>query len=67
LTAHHGDATPGSTIFVPMNGIDALHDELLNRRPNPHMRPALSTLPWGRQIEVTDPFGNRLRFCEKTG
>lgn len=67
LTAHHGDATPGSTVFVPTNGIEALHDELLNQRPNPHMRPALATLPWGRQIEVTDPFGNRLRFCEKVG
>jgi hypothetical protein len=64
LTAHHGDATPGSTVSVPMNGIDALHDELLNQHPNPYMRPALETLPWGRQIEVTDPFGNRLRFCE---
>lgn len=28
LSEHYGDATPGSTIYVPMQGIDALHAEL---------------------------------------
>ena len=67
LTGHFGDATPGSTVFVPMTGAAALHDELLNQRPNPNMRPGLEMLPWGTQVEVIDPFGNRLRFCEQAG
>jgi catechol 2,3-dioxygenase-like lactoylglutathione lyase family enzyme len=28
LSEHHGDATPGSTVFVPVEDIDALHREL---------------------------------------
>lgn len=28
LSEHHGDASPGSTVFVWMQGIDALHAEL---------------------------------------
>ena len=32
LSEHHGDATPGSTVFVRMEGIDALHQELTGKR-----------------------------------
>ncbi|MCR9254786.1 MAG: VOC family protein [Alphaproteobacteria bacterium] len=63
LSEHHGDACPGSTAFVPMTGIDALHGELMGK-DYPNLRPGLHDLPWGRQLEVIDPFGNRLRFCE---
>ncbi len=28
LSEHHGDATPGSTVFVRIQDIDALHQEL---------------------------------------
>jgi len=63
LTGHHGDATPGSTVFVPMRGIDAFHAEL-TAAPYAYCRPSIEDLPWGRQMQVTDPFGNRLRFCE---
>jgi catechol 2,3-dioxygenase-like lactoylglutathione lyase family enzyme len=63
LSEHYGDATPGSTVFVPTTGIDELHAEL-NARNYPYARPGVVDLPWGRQIEVADPFGNRIRFCE---
>lgn len=66
LSEHHGDASPGSTVFVPMQGIRAFQAELLatNYRYN---RPGLETLPWGLQVTVHDPFGNRIRFCERPG
>ncbi|TFW26594.1 VOC family protein [Massilia arenosa] len=66
LTEHHGDATPGSCAFVPMTGIEEFHAELTDKdyRNN---RPGLVNLPWGRQVEVTDPSANRLRFCELKG
>ena len=32
LSEHHGDACPGSTIFVPMYNIELLRDELLGKR-----------------------------------
>jgi hypothetical protein len=64
LSEHHGDASPGATCFVRMRGIAAFHAELIARN-YPNNRPGLEDLPWGRQVEVTDPFGNRIRFCEQ--
>ena len=63
LSEHHADATPGSTIFVRMENIDALHQELAEHNYT-YVKPAIQDLPWGRVMEVTDPFGNRIRFCE---
>lgn len=65
LSEHHGDATPGSTVFVPTIDIDALHKEL-HDKDYKYAKPGVEDLPWGRQIEVADPFGNRIRFCELT-
>ncbi len=64
LTEHHGDATPGACVFIPVEDIDALHQDLAIKRYK-YARPGLVNLPWGRQLEVADPFGNRLRFCER--
>ena len=66
LSEHHGDATPGSTVFVRMEDIDVLHRELTAKN-YAHAKPAIQDLPWGRVMEVADPFGNRIRFCEGTG
>jgi uncharacterized glyoxalase superfamily protein PhnB len=63
LSEHHGDATPGSSIFVPVDGVDALHGEL-SAKQYAYARPAVEEMPWGRVMEVTDPFGNHIRFCE---
>jgi uncharacterized glyoxalase superfamily protein PhnB len=64
LTGHHGDATPGSTVYVRMVGLDAFHAELI-ARDYPAMRPGIEVAPWGERVmEVIDPFGNRIRFAE---
>ena len=63
LTEHHGDATPGSTIFVPVTGIAELRDEL-HAKQYTYAKPSLQDLDWGQVLEVTDPFGNKIRFCE---
>ncbi len=63
LSGHHGDGTPGSAVFVRMHGIDQFHAEI-SARNYPNMRPGIETVPWGREMVVTDPFMNRLRFCE---
>ena len=65
LSEHHGDATPGSTIFVLVDDLNALHHELTAKNYT-HAKPAIQDLPWGRVMEVADPFGNRIRFCEPT-
>lgn len=63
LSEHHGDATPGSTVFVPLRGLEALYQELTGKNYG-YARPAIEALPWGKWIQLHDPFGNRLRFCE---
>lgn len=62
LSEHHGDATPGSTAIVYLRGLRDWHGTLPHY---PNMQPELETLPWGLQMQVTDPFGNRLRFLEQ--
>lgn len=64
LSEHHGDASPGMTIFARVEGIEALHDELIAKNYR-HNRPGLETQSWGREVLVNDPFGNRIRFCEQ--
>lgn len=63
LSEHHGDASPGSTVFVPMHNIEGLRDELLAKRYG-YGRPAIVQQGWGQVLEVYDPFGNRIRFCQ---
>ncbi|HEY0289322.1 MAG TPA: glyoxalase superfamily protein [Pseudomonas sp.] len=63
LSEHHGDASPGSTIFVPMQNIELLRDELLAKRYG-YGRPDIVEQGWGKVLEVYDPFGNRIRFCQ---
>ncbi|MFK3780077.1 glyoxalase superfamily protein [Agrobacterium sp. NPDC089420] len=64
LSGHHGDATPGSNIFVTMRGVRAFQQELAAQDYR-FMKPGVEELPWGDVMEVTDPFGNRIRFCEQ--
>lgn len=68
LSEHHGDASPGSTAFVWMTGIEAFHRELLDKKYK-NSRPGLENADWGLEFQVPDPFGNRIRFAErkKTG
>lgn len=63
LTEHHGDATPGSTIFAPVTEIAELSAELAAKNYR-YSRPPLHDTGWGQVLEVADPFGNRIRFCE---
>ncbi|WP_292290309.1 glyoxalase superfamily protein [Marivita sp.] len=62
LTEHHGDATPGSTALVYVTG---LRDWQTSLPPYPNMRPGLEAQPWGLEMMVWDPFGNRLRFLDQ--
>lgn len=63
LSEHHGDASPGATIFVPMRNIAALHDELIGKHYS-YGRPNIVEQDWGQEMQVHDPFGNRIRFCQ---
>ena len=63
LSQHHGDGSLGAVVFIPIVGVEALHRELAARN-YAFLRPGINDHPWGRSIDVTDPFGNRIRFTE---
>ncbi|MBN7805906.1 VOC family protein [Agrobacterium rosae] len=65
LSGHHGDATPGSNVFVNISGVEAYQREL-TVKDYTFMKPGVEKLPWGLQMQVTDPFSNRIRFCEQS-
>ncbi|WP_256659482.1 glyoxalase superfamily protein [Pseudomonas sp. H9] len=64
LSEHHGDATLGSTVFARIEDIIALQNELVAKRYG-YSRPEAVSVGWGLQMEIADPFGNRLRFCQQ--
>jgi uncharacterized glyoxalase superfamily protein PhnB len=62
LSEHHGDACPGSTVFVWMTGIEEFHREITDKGYK-YLRPGLETTFYdARCVQVIDPFGNRIRF-----
>lgn len=63
LSGHHGDATPGSTVFVRMSGMRAYQRELIAKN-YANMKPGIEEEAWGLVMTVIDPFGNHIRFCE---
>ena len=64
LSPHRGDATTGSAVFVWVTGVDEYRRELVASDTRFRV-PELVEQPWGRELTLTDPFGNRLRFCER--
>lgn len=67
LTEHYGDCCPGATVFVRVVDLEEYHEEL-GAKNHPYARPDLEMAPWNaRLMQVTDPFGNRLRFNEDLG
>jgi catechol 2,3-dioxygenase-like lactoylglutathione lyase family enzyme len=61
LSEHHGDATPGAALRIETSGLDALRDALLAKQYK-NARPGIVDQPWGRDMAIADPFGNRLIF-----
>lgn len=65
LSEHTGDAAPHARVFIPMHGVEDYRDALIARDPALALR--LDHREWGTEFTVTDPFGNRLTFCEMAG
>jgi uncharacterized glyoxalase superfamily protein PhnB len=64
LSEHAGDASPGAKAFTWMRGIKAFHAEL-TAKDYRYLKPGLENAPWGLEMTVTDPFSNRIAFCER--
>lgn len=63
LSEHAGDATPGGNMCVYMKGIRAFHQELTSKDYR-YMKPGLEDEGTRLEVQVTDPFNNRIRFME---
>jgi uncharacterized protein YndB with AHSA1/START domain len=63
LSEHHGDASPGGAVLVPVSDARSLHAEL-HARPYDYARPGVADEDWGRVMVVIDPFHNRIVFHE---
>jgi len=61
LSEHHGDCGPGSALRIETDALEALQGELLGKQYK-YARPGIQQQPWGTDMTVTDPFGNRLIF-----
>jgi catechol 2,3-dioxygenase-like lactoylglutathione lyase family enzyme len=68
LSEHYGDGTPGSVVYVEMQGIEAFHAEIAAKKYR-YLRPGLDEGHGknGKSLNLTDPFGNRLRFNQRDG
>jgi glyoxalase superfamily protein len=61
LSEHHGDATPGSAVRIEVPDVRRLQRELAKSPVYP-LRIGLDSEPWGEDLTVPDPFGNRINF-----
>jgi uncharacterized glyoxalase superfamily protein PhnB len=62
LSEHHGDCSPGAALRIQTDAIEAFHEQL-QARHYAYARPGLHHTPWGSiDMDVRDPFGNRLTF-----
>jgi catechol 2,3-dioxygenase-like lactoylglutathione lyase family enzyme len=64
LSEHHGDGTPGTTVYIATTGVRELHAEL-TAKDYGYLRPGIESDEIGTHMEVQDPFGNTLRFNER--
>ncbi len=55
LSEHEGDARPGTLLYVRHSDLDEIADQF---------GATIETAPWGRELEIQDPDGNRLRISE---
>ncbi|WBV57923.1 glyoxalase superfamily protein [Chryseobacterium daecheongense] len=65
LSEHHGDASPGSSVFIWGEDVARYHQELIDKKYK-YNRPGLEkTFYDAVAFTVNDPFGNKIIFNEK--
>jgi catechol 2,3-dioxygenase-like lactoylglutathione lyase family enzyme len=65
LSEHHGDACPGAAIKIEVDRLDD-YEKALNAKAYKYSRPGIKGTPYGlREMQIADPFGNRLIFFER--
>ncbi|MBE0388935.1 hypothetical protein PLUTE_a3694 [Pseudoalteromonas luteoviolacea DSM 6061] len=63
LSEHYGDASPGTTLRVEIENLTQ-YQNLLSAKQFKHARPGINEMPWGLEMPISDPFGNKLIFTQ---
>ncbi len=58
LSEHQGDARPGTLVYLYVDEVDSIAAEF---------NAEVQEQPWAREVQLTDPDGNRLRIGERKG
>lgn len=62
LSEHHGDSVPGLRVFIVCNNLKQYHASL---KPYKYYRPSVEKTFYNAwEMQVQDPFGNKLSFKE---
>ena len=56
LSEHKGDARPGTLVYLYVHDVDRIASEFGVQ---------VEDQPWAREVQLTDPDGNRLRIGER--
>ncbi|MDK1286882.1 glyoxalase superfamily protein [Pseudoalteromonas umbrosa] len=63
LSEHYGDASPGMSIRIGCDDLKPYHTQLIEKQFK-HARPDIIEQPWGLEMAISDPFGNKLIFFQ---
>lgn len=61
VSEHFGDAAPGASLRIEVEDLRAYAREL-NGKAYKNARPGIQEQPWGEDMSISDPNGNRLIF-----
>lgn len=61
LSEHHGDASPGASLRIEVDDIESFQEHLVEKQYK-NARPSINKEPWGIDMPIADPFGNKLIF-----
>ena len=64
LSEHYGDSNPGSAVYIRATGLAELHQEL-QAKGYKYLNPGLCREDNSVEMELLDPFGNKLRLNEE--
>lgn len=61
ISEHHGDCSPGAALRIEVDELKSYHEDLNNKKYS-NARTGIANQPWGYDMSIADPFGNRLIF-----
>jgi catechol 2,3-dioxygenase-like lactoylglutathione lyase family enzyme len=66
LSEHHGDCSPGAAMRIETEALERFQKQLATKRYK-YAKPEIEEMPWGKDMSIRDPFGNRLTFTSAAG